>query len=37
MDDSDDSIDHGGETLIGFVAAQGNAFELFDLAEEVLD
>jgi hypothetical protein len=30
-------MDHGGETLIGFVAAHGNAFELFDLAEEVLD
>jgi hypothetical protein len=30
-------VDHGGEALTGFVAAHGNAFELFDLADEVLD
>ena len=37
MDYGGDGVDHGGETLVGFVAAQGDAFELFDLAEEVLD
>ena len=30
-------MDHGGEALIGFVGAQGDAFELLELAEEVLD
>ena len=30
-------MDHGGEALIGFVGAHGDAFELLELAEEVLD
>ena len=30
-------MDHGGEALIGLVAAHGDAFELLQLAEEVLD
>jgi len=30
-------VDHGFEALIGFVAAQGDALELLELAEEVLD
>ena len=30
-------MDDGGETLIGFVGAHGDAFELLELAEEVLD
>jgi hypothetical protein len=30
-------MDHGGETLIGLVGAHGDAFELLELAEEVLD
>ena len=30
-------VDHGGEALIGFVGAHGDAFELLELAEEVLD
>jgi hypothetical protein len=30
-------MDHGGEALIGFVGAYGDAFELFELAEEGLD
>ncbi len=30
-------MDHGGEALIGLIGAHGNAFELLELAEEVLD
>jgi hypothetical protein len=30
-------VDHGCEALIGLVGAQGDAFELLQLAEEVLD
>jgi len=30
-------MDHGCEACVGFVAAHGNALELFQLAEEVLD
>ena len=30
-------MDHGGEAVIGFVGAQRDAFELLELAEEVLD
>ena len=30
-------MDHGSEAGVSFVAAHGNAFELFDLAEEILD
>jgi hypothetical protein len=30
-------MDHGGEALIGLVGAHGDAFELLELAEEVLD
>src|SRR6185437_5883205 len=30
-------MDHGGEALIGFVGAHGDAFELFEFGEEVLD
>ena len=30
-------MDHGGKTLIGLVASHGNAFELFEFAEEVFD
>ena len=30
-------MDDGGEALIGFVGAHGDAFELLELAEEVLD
>src|SRR4029077_1178130 len=32
-----DQMDHGGETLIGLVGAHGDAFELLELSEEVLD
>ena len=30
-------VDHCGEALIGLVGAQRDAFELLELAEEVLD
>jgi hypothetical protein len=30
-------VDHGGEALIGFVAAHGHSLELLQLAKEVLD
>src|SRR5271166_5822990 len=30
-------MDHGCEAVIGFVGAQGDAFELLELAEDVLD
>jgi hypothetical protein len=30
-------MDHGGETLVCLVGAHGDAFELLELAEEVLD
>jgi hypothetical protein len=30
-------MDHGGEALVGFVASHGNALELFEFAEEILD
>src|SRR5688572_22783846 len=30
-------MDDGGEALIGFVRAHGNAFEFLELAEEILD
>ena len=30
-------MDDGGEALVGFVGAHGNALELFEFAEEVLD
>src|SRR5216684_1266933 len=30
-------MDHGLEALVGFVGAQGDAFEFLELAEEVLD
>jgi len=30
-------MDHGGEALIGLVGAHGDAFELLELSEEVLD
>jgi hypothetical protein len=30
-------MDHGGEALIGLVGAHGDAFELLELAEEILD
>jgi hypothetical protein len=30
-------MDHGGEALIGFVGAHGDAFEFLELAEEVFD
>jgi len=30
-------MDQGGEALIGFVGSHGDAFELLELAEEVLD
>lgn len=30
-------MDHGGETLVGFVVARGNAPEFFEFAEEVFD
>ena len=30
-------MDHGCEALVGFVSAHGDAFELLQLAEEVLD
>src|SRR5512143_50506 len=30
-------MDHGGEALVGFVVARGDAAELLDLAEEILD
>jgi hypothetical protein len=30
-------MDHGFKALIGLVGAQGDAFELLELAEEVLD
>ena len=37
MDDSGGKVDHRFETCVGFVAAHGNALELFDFAEEVFD
>ena len=30
-------MDHGGKALIGLVGAHGDAFELLELSEEVLD
>lgn len=30
-------MDEGGEALVGLVGAQGDAFELLELAEEILD
>ena len=30
-------MDHGGKALIGLVTAHGNAFEVLEFAEEVLD
>src|SRR5208282_1956328 len=30
-------MDHGGEALIGFIGAHGDALELLELAEEILD
>ena len=30
-------MNHGGEALIGLVGAHGDAFELLELGEEVLD
>jgi hypothetical protein len=30
-------MDHGGEALIGLVGSHGDAFEFFELAEEVFD
>jgi hypothetical protein len=30
-------LDHGGEALIGFAGAHGDAFELFEFAEEVFN
>lgn len=32
IDDGASDIDHGGEALVGFVAARGDAFELSDFA-----
>src|SRR3954462_15156851 len=37
IDDGGGEIDHGFEALIGLVGAHGNALELLELAEEVLD
>lgn len=37
MDDGSGEMDEGGEALIGFVGAHGDAFELFEFAEEILD
>ncbi len=37
VDDSSCEIDHGCEALVGFVGSHGDALELFELAEEVLD
>lgn len=37
MDDGGGEMDHGREALIGFVAAHGDALELLELAEEILD
>ena len=30
-------MDHGGEALVGFAGAHGDAFELFEFAEEIFD
>ena len=30
-------MDDGGEALVGFVGAHGDAFEFLELAEEILD
>jgi hypothetical protein len=30
-------VDHGGEALVGFVAAPGDSFEFLEFAEEILD
>ena len=37
VDDGGGEMDDGGEALVGFVGAHGDAFELLELAEEVLD
>lgn len=37
MNDGCGEVDDGGEAFIGFVGAGGDALELFDAAEEVLD
>lgn len=37
MDDCGGKMDHRCETCICFVAAQGDAFELFEFAEKILD
>ena len=37
MDDGSGEMDEGGEALIGFVGAHGDAFEFFEFAEEILD
>ena len=37
MDDSGGKVDHRFETCVGFVATHGDAFELFEFAEEVFD
>ena len=37
MDNGGGEVDHGGEAEVGLVAAHGDAFELLELAEEVLD
>ena len=37
MDDGGGEMDHRCEALIGFVAAHGDALELFEFAEEILD
>ena len=37
MDDRGGKVDHRFETCVRFVAAHGDAFELFEFAEEVFD
>ena len=37
MDDGGCEIDHGGEALVGFVGSHGNALELLEPTEEVLN
>lgn len=37
MDDGGGEIDHRFEAFVGFVASQGDAFEVLQFAEEVLD
>ncbi|MBS0981445.1 hypothetical protein JK174_11865 [Acetobacter thailandicus] len=37
MGDCCGEMDHGAETCIGFVGPHSDAFEFFDITEEVLD